>query len=140
MKFIKYCEVYRAAGKRDCTGNGITAQNTSVTVITDVPYKMTTFDGKEYYDRPDEDAVEAFAEKNNLDKSRIVLLCDKTNNPIYTPYLKPLDSVWGVNHHGEKLVGPCFGGNYVCVDTHEHKLVRVHDRYDTQEAWDGLSR
>lgn len=141
MRHIRSCRVLRPAGMQDCTGHGITARFTVLDVILDVPYLMTEFDGKEYFDRPDEKAVEEYARKSGLDPRTVVLLCDKRNNPIYSPYLKPLDSVYGVRD-GRKLTGPCAGGNYVaCREPGENeKVIRVHDRYDTQEAWDGLSR
>ena len=128
--------VYRPAGFPDCTGGGITSIHDTLTVITSVPYLMTEFDGKSYYDRPDEKAVEEYVRKKGLDPNKVLILCDKTNNPIYTPYLKPLDSAYG-----KGLVGPCAGGNYVEFRRNgKTEIVRVHDRYDTEEAWDGLSK
>lgn len=143
MKHQKYCPVLRRADGVDCTGNGITARHAAVTVITGVPYIMTKgLDGREYYDRPDEKAVERYADDKALPRHEVLMLCDKTNNPIYTPYLKTLDSVYGVASDGEKLVGPCAGGNYVRFDDGNGRevVMRVHDRYDTQEAWDALSK
>ena len=137
MKHTPNCRVYRPAGFPDCTGNGITAKYDTLTVVTDVPYLMTEFDGKKYLDRPDEEAVMEYAGAKGLDPRRVLILCDRFENPIYTPYLKPLDAVWGVRG-GQKLTGPCAGGNY--VETGRDILVRVHDRYDTQEDWDGLSK
>lgn len=137
MKHTPNCRVYRPAGFPDCTGGGITAKHDTLTVITEVPYLMTEFDGRQYFDRPDEKAVMEYAGAKGLDPKRVLILCDRFNNPIYTPYLKPLDAVWGVRD-GQKLTGPCAGGNY--VETGRDILVRVHDRYDTQEDWDGLSR
>lgn len=140
MRHIKHCRVLRPAGMRDCTGNGITARHTRLTVITDIPYRMTEYQGKNYFDRPDEAAVEAYVRREGLDPDTVVILCDKTNNPIYTPYLKPLDSVYGSGPSG-RLTGPCAGGNYVAFSEGDapERVIRVHDRYDTQEAWDGLS-
>ena len=135
MKHILSCSVFREADFPDCTNKGITAQYGRVIVITDVPYKTTEFNGETYFDCPDEQAVQEYVHRQGLDPKTVLILCDKTNNPIYTPYLKPLDSVWGVG-----LVGPCFGGNYVRLSYNEHTLIRVHDRYDTEEDWDGLSR
>lgn len=140
---INNCKVLRPADTQDCTGNGITARNSRVIVLADVPYKMTVFDDKTYYDRPDEVAVRQYCHKKKIDESKVLILCDKVNNPIYTPYLKPLDAIWGIRD-GEKLVGPCAGGNYVCVeqqgsDGWKETIYRVHDRYDTQKNWDGLS-
>ena len=137
MRHTRFNHVYRAAGIGDCTVNGITARFVMLNVIYDVPYLMTEFDGKEYFDRPDEEKVLEYIKKNNLDPERCVLLCDKRNNPIYTPYLKPLDSVY----KKEGYMGPCSGGNYVEFkhDT-QTELIRVHDRYDTESNWDGLSR
>ena len=137
MRIIKNCRVLVRKNSQDCTGKGITFHNDLLTVIEDVPYVMIEHDGKEYYNHPDEKAVEAYCDGHGLDKKKVVLLCDKTNNPIYTPYLKPLDSVWGVRD-GQKLTGPCHGGNYVEIG--HTQAVRVHDRYDTQEVWDALSR
>lgn len=142
MKKITNCKVLRPADFPDCTGNGITAQNSSVTVLVDVPYLYTEFNGKQYYEKPDEKAIEKFCETKKIDKKTVLILCDKTNNPIYSPFLKPLDSVWGVRN-GEKLVGPCAGGNYVAVEQNDEgwkeKIFRVHDRYDTERNWEGLS-
>lgn len=38
MRHQKCCTVLRPAGFPDCTGNGITARNDTVTVVKDVPY------------------------------------------------------------------------------------------------------
>ena len=140
MRHTKNCMVLRPADFPDCTGRGITARHTRLTVITDVPYLTTDIDGKEYFDRPDETAVEEYVRKEGLEPRKVVILCDKTNNPIYTPFLKPLDSVYGIRD-GERLTGPCSGGNYVAFkdESGRERVIRVHDRYDTQEAWDGLS-
>lgn len=141
MQHFDSCEVLRPAGP-DCTGGGITARHDRVTVITDVPYKTTTWQNTTYYDRPDEVAVRQYCHKKKLDENKVLILCDKTNNPIYTPYLKPLDAIWGVRG-GQKLVGPCAGGNYVVIRNKSYSdegIYRVHDRYDTEEAWDALSR
>lgn len=142
MREIKNCTVLRRAGQ-DCTGGGITARYENVTVIVDVPYLMTEWRGNQYFDRPDEKAVRRHCQENGIDEKEVLILCDKQNNPVYTPYLKPLDAVWGVRN-GEKLVGPCAGGNYVIVHGKSYSddsvICRVHDRYDTEEAWDALSR
>ena len=142
MRHIKFCRVLRPAGMQDCTGHGITARHTHLTVIVGVPYLMTEFQGKEYFDHPDEKAVEAYVRKEGLNPREVVILCDKTNNPIYTPYLKPLDSQYGLDGDGNRLTGPCAGGNYVAFreGDSDERVIRVHDRYDTQENWDGLSR
>ena len=134
MKHINFCHVYRRGhGENDSTNNGITSRLDIVTVITDVPFKMKTAFGKEYLDGPDEAAVEEYVRRRGLDPAKVLLLCDKTDNPIYTPYLKPLDSVF----KGKGRLGPMFGGNYVGIDY--HTLVRVHDRYETQEEYNMLS-
>lgn len=141
MRHQKCCTVLRPAGFPDCTGNGITARNDTVTVVTDVPYLMMESSGRTYYDHPDENAVMDYVRKNGLDPKKTVILCDKRNNPIYTPYLKPLDSIYGVDSAGKRLTGPCSGGNYVRFKdgSDNEQVMRVHDRYDTQKAWDGLS-
>ena len=141
MKHTDNCMVLRPADFPDCTGRGITARFARLTVITDVPYLTMEIDGKEYFDRPDEAAVEEYVRKEGLEPRKVVILCDKVNNPIYTPYLKPLDSIYGVRD-GKRLMGPCSGGNYVAFKegTGDESVVRVHDRYDTPEDWDGLSR
>ena len=139
MRHIDNCTVLRPAGYPDCTGNGITARNDSVTVILDVPYLTIEDYGKTYYDRPDEKAILDYVKRQSLDPSRVVILCDKLNNTVYTPHLKPLDSVYGTRG-GEKLTGPCSGGNYVAFrEEGAERVIRVHDRYDTQKDWDGLS-
>lgn len=142
MRHQKCCTVLRPAGFPDCTGNGITARNDTVTVVTDIPYLTMESSGRTYYDRPDENAVMDYVRKNGLDPKKTVILCDKQNNPIYTPYLKPLDSVYGVDSAGRRLTGPCSGGNYVRFkdSSDNEQVMRVHDRYDTQKAWDGLSK
>lgn len=140
MKHTLCNRVYRPAGFPDCTGGGITAKHDILTVITDAPYLTTTFDGKEYPARPDEDAVMEYVKDKGLNPEKTLILCDRFSNPIYTPYLKPLNSAWGMRD-GQRLTGPCAGGNYVEVDALPGRpLIRVHDRYDTQENWDGLSR
>lgn len=143
MRIIKNCSVLVKKNSQDCTGKNITFHHDYLTVITGVPYLMIEFDGKSYYDRPDEEQVRRFCEAKGLDTKTVLLLCDKRNNPIYTPYLKPLDAVWGVRN-GEKLTGPCAGGNYVVIkdpdEDWKESVIRVHDRYDTQEVWDALSR
>lgn len=142
MRHIQNCKVFVRKGGQDCTGKGITYRYDDVTVIVNVPYKYTEWQGKQYYDQPDEVAVRQYCHKKGLDEQRVLLLCDKRNNPIYSPYLKPLDAVWGVRRT-EKLTGPCAGGNYVLVrdpdEQWKETMYRVHDRYDTQKVWDGLS-
>jgi len=140
MRTINFCTVLRPADGKDCTGGGITAKNSMVSVVIDVPYNTMEHDGQTYYGKPDEALIEEYVRKNSLDPKKVVFLCDKTNNPIYTPYLKPLDSVWGKAPDGTKLVGPCAGGNYVKYHDGGEKIIRVHDRYDTEKAWDWLSR
>jgi len=138
------CTVLRPADFQDCTGYGITARFPRLTIITDVPYTMHEFDGHQYYDRPNEKAVMDYVKTKGLDPKKVLILCDKRNNPVYTPYAKPLDEVYAVDGQGRKLMGPCNGGNYIIYVTENEneyeKAVRVHDRYDTLEAWDGLSR
>jgi hypothetical protein len=142
MRHLTNCTVLRPAGFPDCTGGGITARHAGVTVITDVPYLMTEFNGHRYFDRPDEKAVLDYVRENGLDPQKVVILCDRQDNPVYTPFLKPLDSVYGLDGDGNRLTGPCAGGNYVRFrdGNDNERVVRVHDRYDTQEAWDALSR
>lgn len=143
MEFIPNCIVYRAAEQQDCTNGGITARLARVNVITDVPYKFTEWNGKRYYDRPDEVAVRQFCHKKKIDERTVLLLCDKTNNPIYTPYLKPLDAVWkdiNVGKETIRRIGPMAGGNYVLIDQKHETLIRVHDRYETQQEYDTLSK
>lgn len=145
MKTIKFCSVLKPSGFPDCTANGITAQFDSLHVIVDVPYLMMKgFYDEYYFDKPDEKAVERYVEENGLDPKMVLIYCDKLNNPIYTPFLKPLDSVYGSREIGGRtvrLLGPMAGGNYVVFKDEEHKehVVRVHDRYETQEAYDALS-
>lgn len=127
------CFVYRRAGGTDCTNGGVTASHDTVTVITDVPYRYTEFDGKAYPDRPDEDRVIAYIRARGLDANRVLILCDRQSNPIYTPYLKPLDAVY----KKEGSVGPMFGGNY--VELPHMNAIRVHDRYETQSENETLS-
>lgn len=143
MLHIRNCKVLRPADFPDCTGGGITARNTHVEVLIDVPYKKTCVNSTIYYDRPDEAAIREYCHTKNIDESKVLILCDKFNNSIYTPYLKPLDAVWG-ERNGQKLVGPCAGGNYVSVEQNEpggwkEDVYRVHDRYDTETAWAALS-
>ncbi len=133
MKHISTCYVYHRAGGMDCTNGGLTARHKTVTVITDVPYLMTEFDGKTYPDRPDEDRVIAYVRARGLDANKILILCDRQSNPIYTPYLKPLNAVY----KKEGSVGPMFGGNY--VELPHMNAVRVHDRYETQSENETLS-
>lgn len=134
MNHIPFCHVYRdAANGTDCTNGGVTAHHTTVTVITDVPYLMTEFDGKTYPDRPDEDRVIAYVRARGLDANKVLILCDRQSNPIYNPYLKPLDAVY----KKEGSVGPMFGGNY--VELPHMNAVRVHDRYETQSENETLS-
>lgn len=147
MQRIKFCPVYVQKNSQDCTGKGITYHYDHLDVLIDVPYKMLIENGKEYYDRPDEKKIRAWCVTHGVNPREVLILCDKRNNPIYTPYLKPLDTEWGVRN-GERLVGPAMGGNYVLVSIHgegpwggsTETVYRVHDRYDTQQDWDGLSR
>lgn len=144
MRIIKNCRVLVKKNSQDCTGGGISAHYDTLTLLTDVPYTYTTFMGKQYYERPDEQAIEKYCTKKEIDPRTVLILCDKVNNPIYTPYVKPLDSVWGVRD-GQKLTGPCAGGHYLLAEINDETgwkemIWRIHDRYDTQEVWDALSR
>lgn len=144
MKHIENCKILVPKNFPDCTGQGVSFRHDRVTVILDAPYIYTEHLGHRYYDRPDEVAVRKYCHKKKLDESKVLILCDKFDNPVYSPYCKPLDAIWGVKD-GEKLVGPCAGGNYVLVDIEnadgcrEERIFRIHDRYDTQKNWDGLS-
>lgn len=135
MNHINFCHVYRdAVRSTDCTNGGVTAHNDTVTVITDVPYRYTEFDGKAYPDRPNEERVMDYVRTYGLDPWKTLILCDRQSNPIYTPYLKPLDAVY----KKAGCVGPMFGGNY--VELPHMNAIRVHDRYETQAENETLSR
>lgn len=144
MEHINMCPVLRPAHGRDCTNNGLSSRLDYVTVVKDVPYIMTHWNGNTYYERPDEVAVRKYCHKKKINEATVLILCDKTNNPTYTPYLKPIEDVWNPKGKNHKL-GPMMGGNYVIVrEGNEYytneKVVRVHDRYETQEENDTLSR
>ena len=114
----------------DCTNRGLTSVHDTVTVITDVPYLTVRDGGKTYFDKPDENKVLEYCRENNLDHSRTLILCDKRNNPVYTPYLKPLDAVYACRG-GKKMLGPMDGGNRVRVRMENgDETIRVHDRYE----------
>ena len=134
MNHIPTCYVYRRADGTDCTNGGVTARLATVTIITDVPYRYTGFDGKKYPERHHEDRVMAYVRSRGLDANKVLILCDRQSNPIYTPYLKPLDAVY----KKEGFVGPMFGGNY--VELPHMNAIRVHDRYETQFENETLSR
>ena len=144
MEHINMCPVLRPANGVDCTNGGLTSRLPYVTVITDVPYITTNWENKTYYERPDEVAVRKYCHKKKINEASVLILCDKTNNPIYTPYLKPIDDVYNPKGKNHK-VGPMMGGNYVIVRTGNtqyttENVYRVHDRYETQEENDTLSR
>lgn len=138
MKHKNNCHVYRDANRVDCTNGGVTFIFDAVIVVTGVPYRTIEHDGKTYLDRPDEDAVMRYVKEQGLDEKKVLLLCDRFDNPVYTPYLKPLDAVYGKAPDGERLAGPMYGGNFVEIDY--TTAVRVHDRYETQYECDTLSR
>lgn len=138
MQHSCYNPVYRPAHGEDCTNGGITSRYENLIVITDVPYKKIVHDGNKYFDRPDEDAVMAYVKEKKLDPKRVLILCDKFNNDAYTPYLKPLDAIYRTNKDGRPRLGPMAGGNYV-LNVYD-RMIRVHDRYETQEEYDTLSK
>lgn len=59
-------------------------------------------------------------------------------------YAEPLPELWPPGH-----IGPMAGGNYIVLETRVpgplggrmiEKIIRVHDRFETQEHYDILSR
>ncbi len=146
MQHIDNCTILQPR-HADCTNRGLSSMGTVVTVITDVPYKYTEWQGKRYYDRPDETAVRKYCHKKKLDEKRVLILCDKQNNNIYGPTLKPLDAIWKKDANGEERLGPMYGGNWAIVRgydengyRHSERAYPIHDRYETEAEYDTLSR
>ena len=137
MKHKIYCPVYRQAGSQDCSNGGLTAKYDIAVVVYDAPYLYTEHNGKKYLDKPDEEKVMEYAKQKHLDLRKVLVLCDKFDFDNCTPYLKPLDEIWKTKN-GEKRLGPMFGGNYVEVEYRD--LIRVHDRYETEEEYANLSK
>lgn len=115
-------EVYRAADGRDCTNNGVTSRNQRV-----------------YLYSGDRQECIADAKENGIDQSALYV-----NKRI----------LWNEKHYfAEPLIKgkgvQMFGGNFVYTSDSRfsdmteddlHRPLPVHDRYETQEQYESLSK
>lgn len=119
--------IYKPARGSDCTNGGVTANATDAIVVVS----------------------EREAERDRLPEWRVdehTCVLRLVERRQFGPYLQPVDG----DVHG-RAIGPMAGGNYAgSYDSRwraflrEHgcdaDLVAVHDRYETQEEYDILSR
>lgn len=118
--------VYRTLAWSDSTNNGITANNHTLTLFWDCKREEALL----YCQNPD----------NHVQAEKSLLLVPRT--------------LWGEDHmYAEPLLKPTgriqvFGGNYIVGDSAMPKYsgrtttmpIPVHDRFETQEEYDALSR
>ena len=121
---VLYVTVFRAAGFPDCTNNGLSARVDNANLFDD----CTEYEALEY------------CEKHNLDPNKQFIMVPRT--------------LWGEDHaYAEPLMKPTgkaqvFGGNFLYTsDSRMYKTggiykvpVPIHDRFETWEDFDALSR
>ncbi len=143
MRHIPITTVLRNASG-DFTNNGISARFNSITLILDVPRKKTIMDnGTTLFGEIDQISIRKYCLENILNEHAVLFLDTRPYNDIYPPICRPLDAVY--NPEGpDKKVGPMFGGNYLEYRDHKKNwetfVYAIHDRYETQEEYDTLSR
>lgn len=111
----------------DCSNNGISKGQSTLQLITN-------FHFEEHFDEA----------KNAEQNAFLAELRKQVEDPRMLIYVKRI--LWGQRHDylkplfapgGEKVIGPMFGGNKAVVDGIE---VKIHDRYETAEEYEVLSR
>lgn len=111
----RICYIYKNATLGDCTNNGASSRYDRM-----------------YYIR--ESQVNEYLMRDDINKDRILVLIERMlwGRPAW--YLRPLVEPKGT-------VGCMFGGNYATVDYEDcnHPLP-IHDRYETPEQYEILSR
>ena len=115
--------VYRSSNGfvgMDCTNGGISAKENDLLILCDEGFVEIT--------------------KDNL--HQVVQVCNRQGHRYVQPVVRN-----PVNERGiRKDVGPCFGGNflYTCDSRFSRHVsgqpIAIHDRWDTQEDYDFLSR
>ena len=109
----KYFSTVYYFGLGDCTNGGASSRHKSIIVIEE------------------SDIEEAM--KSNMDLDKVFVLVRR--------------ELWGENHwylrqliEPKGKIGPMMGGNYAEVSEVSQHLLPIHDRYETQEEYDVLSR
>ena len=117
MKHAKRCYIYRDS-LGDCTNNGITATRDTCTLFWDCePAEALTY-----------------CEEKGLNPAECLIVDDSPS--CGREYRKAVP----LKEKGRGYVGPMFGGNYIeCRDYFDYPIP-VHDRYETWEEYDILSR
>lgn len=142
MRHITVTTVLRNA-TGDYSNSGFSSVRAQPILVLDVPYKKVDFDGTSYFGEPDQDDIRQYCHEKNLNERNVLFLDERPNNDIYPPVCRPLDEVFNPNRPGKK-VGPMAGGNYLKYRDPEKKwetfVYAIHDRYESQEEYDTLSR
>ena len=119
-------QVYRTLALGDCTNNGITAKNHTLTLF----WECERNEAIAYCENPD----------NHIDAEKSLLLVER--------------DLWGEDHmYAEPLLKPegrlgMMGGNFVlgdsCMPLYRGRSttmpIPVHDRFETYEEYEALSR
>lgn len=107
--------VYRSPRLGDCTNGGISASSDRLLLICE----------------------DGFVDAKTDDPTLLRLVKREFGGGVYL-HAEPVNP-----DRGEKVLGPMFGGNYVSTSDSRFPSdypIPVHDRYETQEQYDLLSR
>ena len=143
MRHISTSTVLRNANG-DFTNCGLSFFHANPVIVLDIPHmKVICADGTVYYGEPDQVAIRQYCHKNKLPEKQVLILDTRPNNDIYPPILRPLDALWKA-HDGQMRIGPMAGGNYLHYKDHEKNwdefVYAIHDRYETDQEYDTLSK